>query len=109
MSLCVGWVGGGSGGVSCQTQVWVELMLSWGYDNFIHQHLSWPQIKARPRNFAFRKLELNPIYNAYLKESLFKYYIKNFFFGGVGVWGHAFIAYLGWGEKGSRIKENMPI
>ena len=51
----------------------------------------------------FRKLEFDAIFCAYLKESPFKYYIS--ILGGVGVWGHAYFAFLG--GRGSRIWENL--
>ena len=38
--------------------------------------------KSRALNFAFRKPEFDMIYNAYLNESPFKYYIS--VLGGVG-------------------------
>ena len=34
--------------------------------------------KGRALDFAFRKLELDTIYNAYSNESPFKYYISTF-------------------------------
>ena len=64
--------------------------------------------KGRALDFAFRKLELDTIYNAYSNESPFKYYISVLGGGrGGGVWGHAYFAYLGgWG---SRIQETLLI
>ena len=52
--------------------------------------------KGRALDFAFRKLELDTIYYAYLNKVPFKYYIR--ILGG-GVCGHAYFAYLGGGPE----------
>ena len=49
-------------------------------------------IEEQGKEFCFRKLEFDTIYNAYLNKSQLKYHI--IILGGVKVWCHAYFAYL---------------